>query len=416
MLVSRRSYKIGAVNRNPNLVQSPLFSSRSSRVRRKANLTVRRVKQAFPSLWIAVLEWPLNAPRAIRFLAAIFIGLLLLTQAPLSATAIGPEEHPSPTLDLVAVLDLNSSGATDVEASVATDTLGEALFSTGRYRVITREQLNERYKPAVGKSGEAVPGIPANCTTTGCAVEVGKAVGVAKIVSGRLTQLDATHWVLSAALIDVQSGQAVQRGSVDYEGDFFGLLRTAPTQLARTLVAPPPVAQVQQIPPDLLTQPLPTAPVGAVTGSVRDRENAVYPCLKANSDRYNYGLYAAGLIVWPSTFTTTSLEVHGRHTCAYGSGLTYDEFDDVGYVFSYGTTILRNIASGGGDALASYYVQLGCPAAVRPTANRALQEHLDELSQDETKPGDFIFDSKRILRAALQNQPACTHIGPEADG
>ena len=70
------------------------------------------------------------------------------------------------------------------------------------------------------------------CTSTECAVQVGKVLGVRRLVSGKITRLDGEHWLVSAQLIDVETAQTLRATSVQYTGSFFDFLRDGPPVLA----------------------------------------------------------------------------------------------------------------------------------------------------------------------------------------
>ncbi len=196
-----------------------------------------------------------------RFLCLALSGLLL---APLSA--YGQQAGARPAVpppaaafqqELIAVLDLEAVDASKSQASAMTDRLREELLRSGKFILVNRDQmeavLNEQAFQQTG------------CTSSECAVQVGKVLGVRKIVSGRVTKIDDQHWLLSASLTDVETARTLRAESVRYEGSFFNLLDTGIAQLATKLaegaqaVARPAPAVPPAPPPVVVAPPPPPA-------------------------------------------------------------------------------------------------------------------------------------------------------------
>jgi TolB-like protein len=130
---------------------------------------------------------------------------------------------------LVAVLDLEAVGADKVQASAATDRLREELLKSGRFTLVDRSQMDEVLKEqAFQQTG---------CTTQECAVQVGKVLGVRKLITGRVTKLDDRNWLISAQLVDVESAATEKAESLQHEGTFPSLLGTGIAKLAGQLAA-----------------------------------------------------------------------------------------------------------------------------------------------------------------------------------
>jgi len=72
------------------------------------------------------------------------------------------------------------------------------------------------------------------CTTTECAVEVGKMLNVQKMVSGTIGKLGRT-WTMDIALIDVETSHIEKSFFQDYKGEIDALLtvmESVATQIA----------------------------------------------------------------------------------------------------------------------------------------------------------------------------------------
>jgi TolB-like protein len=125
---------------------------------------------------------------------------------------------------LVAVLDFEALGATKIEASAITDQVREGLLNGGAYRLVDRAQMDKVLEEqALQQQG---------CTTQECAVQVGKILGVRRLVTGKVTRVGSL-WVLTATLIDVETAETLRAVSAQSEGAY----RTALTEGSAALVA-----------------------------------------------------------------------------------------------------------------------------------------------------------------------------------
>ena len=99
----------------------------------------------------------------------------------------------------IAVLDFGTSGGlSDMEAVTLTNRLRSMLVKTNAFVVLERGKMDE----ILSEQGFQQTG----CTTTECAVEVGKMLNVQKMVSGTIGKLGRT-WTMDISLIDVGTSQ-----------------------------------------------------------------------------------------------------------------------------------------------------------------------------------------------------------------
>jgi curli biogenesis system outer membrane secretion channel CsgG len=83
------------------------------------------------------------------------------------------------------------------------------------------------------------------CTTTECAVEIGKMLNVQQMVTGAIGKIGAMY-TIDISMIDVGSGRITQSLTRDYRGEIeglVGLLQPIANQLAGLKVAEPPPEQ-----------------------------------------------------------------------------------------------------------------------------------------------------------------------------
>lgn len=108
----------------------------------------------------------------------------------------------------IAVLDLDGEGVTESEARIISSRLRTNLFNTNKFSVIERDAMDQILK----EQGFQQSG----CTTSECAVEVGKLLGVRLIVAGEIGKLTDLY-ALSIRLIDVESGKILRTATEDCE-------------------------------------------------------------------------------------------------------------------------------------------------------------------------------------------------------
>jgi hypothetical protein len=131
--------------------------------------------------------------------------------------------------DLVAVLDLDSLNVDKAQMAALTEELRSQLLQSNRFRIVDRQQIEVLLKEqAFQQSG---------CTSQECAVQVGKILGVRKMVTGRVTKVDANLWQVSGQMVDVESAETLKAVTVNHQGDFTGLLTQGMATLAQRLAA-----------------------------------------------------------------------------------------------------------------------------------------------------------------------------------
>lgn len=160
-----------------------------------------------------------------------------------------PSTKTTPHKQLVAVLAIQPVGATKAQASALTDRLGEELLRTGKFILVDRSQINAILnEQALQQTG---------CTEQECAVQVGRILGVRKIVAGKVNRIDQRTWLLSAILVDVETAQTDRSVSVAYQGGYFNLLTHGAAKLATELTEPEVESTASAAPPKPLSAPPP---------------------------------------------------------------------------------------------------------------------------------------------------------------
>lgn len=116
----------------------------------------------------------------------------------------------------IAVIDLASRGGLSAsEVGTLTDRLRSVLVRTRAFTVVDRGLMEEVLK----EQGFQMSG----CTSTDCAVEAGKILGVEQMVSGTIGRIGKLYTV-DIILIDVGTSQIIKSLTRDYRGEVEGLV------------------------------------------------------------------------------------------------------------------------------------------------------------------------------------------------
>jgi len=146
----------------------------------------------------------------------------------------------------VAILDFtNTGGLTRQETITLGNRLRTMLVKTNAFVVLERGQMSD----ILDEQGFQQTG----CTTTECAVEMGRMLNVQKMISGTIGKLGSTYTV-DLSLIDVETAQIEKSFFRDYKGEIDGLLnnmQVIANQMAEIVYAKP--QPVQQNPAKIVT-------------------------------------------------------------------------------------------------------------------------------------------------------------------
>ena len=175
----------------------------------------------------------------LRSLTATLCGATVaLSPLALSAQTQGRRTTTASDKELIAVLEMEGTSTEKPQVLALTERFREELLKSGRFTLVDRAQMDSVLKEqALQQTG---------CTSQECAVQVGKVLGVRKIVTGRVTKIEDTLWLLSATMVDVETAETQRAESYQHEGNFRTLLSGAIGQLAAKIAqgasAAPPVA------------------------------------------------------------------------------------------------------------------------------------------------------------------------------
>jgi len=150
--------------------------------------------------------------------------LLILSGLSLSWAAPA-ETVPKPLT--AAVLDFQPRGVAVTDVQGLSDRFRVELFLQKRYRMLEREKMDEVLKEqGFQKSGA--------CEQSECAVEVGKLLGVNRMIIGSVNRIGST-WTVTARAVDVETGEIVQTAVLDQKGEIDALLQPGMQELVEKL-------------------------------------------------------------------------------------------------------------------------------------------------------------------------------------
>ena len=113
------------------------------------------------------------------------------------------------------------------ECKALTDRLRRELFETKSFQVIEREMMEQ----IIEEQGFQQSG----CSTDECMVEVGKLIGVEKIVGGSISQVGNVYSV-SARIVSIETGEIENTAVYDHTGNIGELLTGGMKKVAYELI------------------------------------------------------------------------------------------------------------------------------------------------------------------------------------
>lgn len=124
----------------------------------------------------------------------------------------------------IAVADFSGKNVSQADASIVADFLRTELVQTGIYNVIEKANMDKILAEAAFQQ--------TGCTTSECAVQIGKILNVKQMVVGTLSKLMDTYYI-TVNLVEVETGKIL--ASFDQEAMSAKELRTACKTLAQKL-------------------------------------------------------------------------------------------------------------------------------------------------------------------------------------
>ena len=126
----------------------------------------------------------------------------------------------------LAILELDNNGVTKSEALALTDRLRLELFRHNKYNIMERQKMNEILNEMKFQL--------ADCTSDECAVEIGRLIGVQKMVAGSVSKV-GEYYTVSARIIDIETGVLEKTAVEDIDGTLGMVLTKAIPSISRQL-------------------------------------------------------------------------------------------------------------------------------------------------------------------------------------
>ncbi|MCB9496829.1 MAG: hypothetical protein H6686_08105 [Fibrobacteria bacterium] len=133
-----------------------------------------------------------------------------------------------------AVVDFQARGVSPEETQILADRFRAELSQLDAFRLLERERMDQ----VLVEQGFQETG----CTSTECAVQTGRILGVRRMIAGSVAHIGNT-WSVSAREIDVETGEIGRSAVVDMKEPVDVVLTKGMGQLARKLVGATPKPQ-----------------------------------------------------------------------------------------------------------------------------------------------------------------------------
>jgi len=160
-----------------------------------------------------------------RILAVLALAVSAIQgQSPATAVSVTDSVKKSST---AAVMDFEARGFPAEQAATLSDRFRAELAGCKGMRQVERSKMDEILR----EQGFQQSG----CTSTECAVQTGRLLGVERIVSGSVSRIGET-WTVHARVIDVGTSEILKTAIVDQRGPVDDLLTPGMSQLAQKLV------------------------------------------------------------------------------------------------------------------------------------------------------------------------------------
>jgi len=131
------------------------------------------------------------------------------------------------SIPTAAVVTFEALGASRQDAEILTERFRTEIAARNAFRLVERARMDEILREqGLQQSG---------CTSTECAVQTGRLLGVRRTVAGSISHLGST-WSVSAREIDVETGEILRTGVVDVQANVDEVLTSGMGRLADRLL------------------------------------------------------------------------------------------------------------------------------------------------------------------------------------
>ena len=134
-----------------------------------------------------------------------------------------PQQPEEPAKMAIALLDLDANNVEESEARTLTDRLRIEIFNAGIFDVMERDKMNNILTEMQFQLS--------GCTSDECAVEIGRMIGVSKMIAGSVGKV-GEYYTVTARIIDVETGKIEKTATEDIQGAIGMVLTRAVPSLA----------------------------------------------------------------------------------------------------------------------------------------------------------------------------------------
>ena len=127
----------------------------------------------------------------------------------------------------LAVIDLEPTGVTDIEAKVLTQRLTSKMIELSDYTVVERASIDKILKEQKFQNS--------GCTDSQCAVEIGQMLNADLTVVGTASKFGNTY-TLDCRIVNVENGEALGSASFTHTGNIDQLVKDGIESVARELL------------------------------------------------------------------------------------------------------------------------------------------------------------------------------------
>jgi len=245
--------------------------------------------------------------------AALILGLALCARPHAQEMAVPapPIEQPQQStvsrIPVLAMMPLDSRGVGKNEVSAITDNLASKLQQSGKFRIMERSQMDQILKEQNFQQSGA-------CDGNQCAVEMGKLLGIDRMVIGSVGLVGSTY-TFNLRMIDVGSGEAVRTSARNHKGSIDEVL---------TDLVPAAVADLADLPqPTPIAMPLASTSEPAPAPAPANKGESLWPWLVGGAVVVAGGAAAAVLLTGGKSSSSSAGTSTGTNPTSADNHLIY---------------------------------------------------------------------------------------------
>lgn len=136
----------------------------------------------------------------------------------LAQTQVNYEKQKVHRKTLVAVLDIESDGFSEIELKAYSDIFRSSLIKLDTFEIASSADVDKMNPDQIQQA--------TGCTRDTCATIIGEQLGVDRVISSSIFKLDDSTHVISAKMMDIQDGSILASETVNHKGSLSSLDRS----------------------------------------------------------------------------------------------------------------------------------------------------------------------------------------------